>query len=520
LRLVTSGVALAAVIVPATLHVMRVDARLATILSKRTTDSRHTARYLVLFVLDGARPDYFGLTRLPHLDALRAQGTQYQDAIDGILESETPAGHATLSTGSSPRRNGILGFNWAQNDNDYSLFSPQAVLSGQIEHIMEAARDPTIAGLYKRRFPGAKVVALSGHKYYAADPLGGPRADVIMYYQGDPNGRYVPVAVPGHVPPAAVLQTPGLSATTTNLGLGQDDHLAGRLALATFRVMGQRITLINEPEFDWPLGHVYGGIVDPAKVITLMQAFDRDLGMIERAYRRAGILQQTLFVVTADHGMAPITRFVPSTVITQAVARAGTTAPSIAYNQSAYVWLHDGSKARIVARNIVSARDPGIKSVYYLSTVGNREHYVRAARTFVSRGVEAANQYLLDTLMNGHQPNVVAFCRTNATMSSAAAHWRADHGGATWQSQHIPLILAGPGIRKGLIVTQPAQLEDVAPTVLADMGVPPAGMEGHVLTDALQSAGDAERQARTQEGMRLQPLVAALNAQDVYERTH
>src|SRR5207245_52253 len=84
--------------------------------------------------------------------------------------------------------------------------------------------------------------------------------------------------------------------------------------------------LINEPEFDWPLGHVYGGIVDPAKVITLMQAFDRDLGMIERAYRRAGILQQTLFVVTADHGMAPITRFVPSTVITQAVARAAPTA--------------------------------------------------------------------------------------------------------------------------------------------------------------------------------------------------
>jgi hypothetical protein len=173
-----------------------------------------------------------------------------------------------------------------------------------------------------------------------------------------------------------------------------------------------------------------------------------------------------------------------------------------------------------VAQNIVAARDPGIKSVYYLSTAGNREQYARAVGTFVSPGVEAANQYLLDTLMNGHEPNVVVFCRTDATMSSSASHWRADHGGATWQSQHIPLILAGPGIRKGLITAQPAQLEDVAPTILADMGAPHTGMEGHVLADALESAGDAQRQARAREAKRLQPLVAALNAQDVYERTH
>jgi predicted AlkP superfamily pyrophosphatase or phosphodiesterase len=88
------------------------------------------AEYLVLFVLDGGRPDYFGLTRLPHVDALRAHGVQFTHAIDGILESETPSGHTTLATGSTPRRNGILGFNWAQNDDDYSLFSPTVVRSG------------------------------------------------------------------------------------------------------------------------------------------------------------------------------------------------------------------------------------------------------------------------------------------------------------------------------------------------------------------------------------------------------
>ena len=162
-------------------------------------------RYLVLMVLDGARPDYLGVTHLPHLDALLARGTQYRRAVLGILESETPAGHTTLSTGSTPRRDGILGFDWAQNDNDFSLFSAATVRAGAIEHIMAQARVPTIAGLYKAQHPRARVVALSGHKYYAADPLGGPQADVIMYFQGDQQGHYVPVSIPGHSPPAPVL---------------------------------------------------------------------------------------------------------------------------------------------------------------------------------------------------------------------------------------------------------------------------------------------------------------------------
>ncbi|MBV9282163.1 MAG: alkaline phosphatase family protein [Chloroflexi bacterium] len=488
--------------------------------SSRLASAQTHPRYLVLFVLDGARPDYFGLTRLPHVDALRAQGTQYTNAIDGILESETPAGHTTLATGSTPRRDGILGFNWAQNDNDFSLFSPDVIRAGAMERIMQQAGTPTIAGLYKARFPRARVVALSGHKYYAADPLGGPSADAIMYYQGDSAGRYVPVAIPGHVPPAGVLTAPGLIAPSTHLPYGLDDALATRLALSAFRVMHQRLTLINEPEFDWPLGHVDGGSLSRARVITLMQSFDRDLGLIEKAYRKAGILDRTLFVITADHGMAPVTHFIASTVITNAVARARTTAPSIAYNSAAYVWIKDASKAPAVAQNILSARDPGITAVYYLRQVKGWSGYVRAPGPYVNPGVEATNQYLLKTLMNGHQPTVVAFTRTDATFSSSATHWKADHGGATWQSQHIPLILSGPGIRAGQVLSQPAQLDDVAPTVLADMGVRPTGMEGQILTDALQTPAAADQQARAAEVRTAQPLVWALLAEDAYERAH
>lgn len=69
--------------------------------------------------------------------------------------------------------------------------------------------------------------------------------------------------------------------------------------------MHPHLTLINVPEFDWPLEHVDGGNLDGKDTITLTQQFDWDVGEIEDQYRKAGILDKTLFVITADLGVSP-----------------------------------------------------------------------------------------------------------------------------------------------------------------------------------------------------------------------
>jgi hypothetical protein len=469
-----------------------------------------TPRYLVLMVLDGARPDYTDAPGLPNLNALRISGTQFTNAFDGILEAETPSGHATIATGSRPDRDGILGFDWASDNDRVSMFDPSKM--GALVQVMQEAHAPTLAGLYKHQFPRARVVALSGHKYYAAAPLGGPSADAIMYYQGDPKGNYVPVAVPGHTPPQSILSAPSLTVPTIHLPDGGEDHLATELALKSISTMRPQMLLINYPEFDWPLGHVYGGDLAPSKVAVEMKMFDSDLGEIENAYRQAGILRQTMFVITADHGMTPVTRFISPDIVNNAVAHAGTTAPDIATSTADYIWLADQTKAQAVAQNIVSAHDPGIQSVYYLNAVGGKLQYTSAGPGGLSADMEVANQYLLSALMNGREPTVVAFAKEDQSFSSTQTGWKADHGGNSWGSQHIPLILAGPGIRGGVISNAPAQLEDVAPTVLADMGVNPSGMEGHVLTDALSTSDDTAQFARQAEVNQLAPLTSALAA--------
>jgi arylsulfatase A-like enzyme len=486
-------------------------------ISLRRLSLTATPKYLVVLVLDGAMPSYFDLGPLPHLDALRQNGILYDRAFAGILESETPSGHAALSTGSTPAHDGLLGFNWITSDNTMvHLFDPAAVRAGDIEHVLQAAGAQTIASLFKAHFPRAKVVAISGHKYYAADPLGGPDADYIMYYASAPKSRYAPTAIPGHVPPSSILNAPGLVTADSGLPPGTEDSLAVKLAMTSFAQVHQQVTLINLPEFDWPLGHVYGG--ETARARTLMQRFDRDLGTIEDAYQRAGVLDQTVFVVTADHGMADLRYQIPDSVVDNAVSAAGTTSLETTYSTAGYVWLQNRSLAPVVAGNIVHAANPHIQSVYYHVHAGSGDSYILATGQHVSSSVDLANQYLLSTFQGGNAPDVVALCTEDAAfVTQGAETWKGNHGGGAWGSQHMPLIISGPGVAAGVVSHAPARLEDIAPTALALFGIRSTGMQGAVLADALAAPTAAQQHAQGTLNRTLDPIVSALADQSQRE---
>lgn len=478
-------------------------------------------RYVVIITLDGGRPDYLKVHGIPHIRALERSGTSFSSAFAGILESETPAGHATIATGSNPNRDGILAFSWANSQKVVTdIFDPAKILDHTMENIVASTHVPTIAGLLKRAHPSARVVAISGNKYYAADAFGGPDADVIMWYHNDSHGHYAPIAVPGHEPPPSILQDPTLTLNTTRLPPGTEDHLGMALAARTFETMHQQVTLINEPEFDWPLGHVDGAMDDPQAVTALMQGFDRDLGLLEDAYRRAGVLDQTLFVLTADHGFAPIRHIVPESDILNAMTAAGTTAVEDNFTTADYLWLNDTSKANQVASNIAHLLNPHIQSVYFKSLGPGGATYIRASgpELFHVPGVESANQYLLNTFNGPNGPDVVIFfTQDTSSLSSAQASWKGNHGGGDWESQHIPLIISGPGVRSGYVTAEPARLEDLAPTALTLMGVAPAGMEGTPLADAMSHPSAALMAQRSGVIRTLVPVVQALRAESAAE---
>lgn len=482
-----------------------------------------TPDHLVLIVLDGARPEYLSVPDMPNVASLVRSGTQYEQAFAGILESETPPGHVSIATGSEPAANGIVNFWWGNDAKEkIDLFDPAKINAGDMEAIIRQSGVPTLAGLVHKHRAGSKVVALSGSKYYAADALGGPESDATMYFYGTPSGEFVPTAVTGHEPPPGILTSPGLTTRNGRIPLGVENHLAMQLAIDTFGVMRQQITLINLPEFDWPLGHVDGGIIAQAQVTSLMQSFDRDLGLLQGAFRRAGVLDRTLFVLMADHGMMPLRQTIDSSVLDHAVESSGTTIVTSSYNTGAAYWVEDSSRAAAAGQNIVDLHSPLVQAVYAADRTSSGYAYRRISDASQQHdpAVEAANQYLLATFAGPNSPDIMAiFAEGVGCEPGGQSGWKGDHGGASWESQQIPLIVSGPGVRAGTVSNFPARLIDVAPTCLQLMGMPSTGMQGIVLADAMQASTAHTRHLQAVKASQLGPVVRALKQESHLELT-
>lgn len=471
-------------------------------------------QYVVLLVLDGGLPSYFKLANFPHLAALARNGVAYTRAWDGMLETETPTGHASLGTGSLPRRHGILSFSWV-TDRDVVEHptNPIPIQQGQLEQILRRSGVPSMASLLKAHDRTATVVVTSGHKDYAVDSVGGWAADYLMFY-AEHGQTWTPVAIPRHVPPQSVLQAPGLTAYAPHLGPGDQDSLAVHLAMSAFDQLRQRMTIVNLPEFDWPLGHLDGGQANTWLAWKLMQRLDDDLGYIEWDLYRQHLLKQTLFVITADHGMVTLNHSIPHEVIETAVKSAGATLASYEYHSAGYLWLKERDRAQQVATKISTLGNPFIRAVYYRKPGTYTYSRVTTAGEPVSPQLDAAYQFLLGTMAGQSAPQVSIFLKENSDiLGRNQTNWKGDHGGPSWNAQHIPLVLAGPGVRSGVRSRYPATIYDVAPTILSLLGVAPEGMDGVTLSDAMLDPPQSAVDAQTTRGAELAPVQVTLRAQ-------
>jgi Type I phosphodiesterase / nucleotide pyrophosphatase len=474
-------------------------------------------KYVFVLVLDGGLPSYLRLGSFPHIASLVRQGTTYTSAWDGMLETETPTGHASLGTGTLPRRNGIIAFSWI-NDTGTRVqpTNPAPILQGQLEDILRSSGTPSLAAGLKQWDPSATMAVTSGHKDYAVDAVGGPNADYLMYYENRHN-VWTPVAIPRHVPPQSVLTAPGSTAETLRMQPGDQDSLAVHLALSSFQQVHQRVTIVNLPEFDWPLGHLRGGPGDAAAAWQLTSRLDGDIGAIEAELAREHVLKDTLFVLTADHGMLTLRHRVSHNLIERAVSAAGTSLADYEYHSAGYLWLRNRGKAAAVARNIMNAHDPAIRTVYYQPAGSfSYRRTARAPGMLASSG--SAYRFLLDTFAGPSSPQVVIVLRENAAVVGRNEHgWLGDHGGPSWNAEHIPLILSGPGVRVNVRLPYPAAIYDITPTILRLIGAQPVGMDGVVLSDCLTDPLESDTTTQQQRGSVLHPVVDALKRQSVQD---
>lgn len=471
--------------------------------------------FVVVLVIDAARADEINLATMPNLAKLAAEGTTYANGWVGQLPSITESSHATIGTGVFPKRHQILGDTWripGTSQMSPNLLDSTLTRTGYIGKIMQQAAVPSLAGLIHQRYPDSRVVSISGHKIYAADGLGAGLADYVAFGSRDARGHYIPAAIPGKVPAESILTSPQLDLATYPRVPGVEDNWTTTLALKFLFKYHPRVLMVNFPEVD-TFGHVAG--TNATVMQPLLTNIDHQIGRLVAAYGRAGMLSQTTWLVTADHGMVPAVHIIESGTIKSIIAGAGGQALYVGHGDYCPIWLKNLDSVPRVTAALVQAQIPSVAAVYAKDPQGK---YMLESPVSRLANPNVRNTYssLLGTLNQSESPDIVLLYDENTiTMTPAfsLAGRKGDHEGATWGAQHIPFVIAGPNIKHGFTSQFPARLVDIAPTLEVLMGVTPQGQDGVPLADGMITPPTSALRAQTRISARLLLRVRALQSE-------
>lgn len=503
-----------------------------------------TAKYVCMIVLDAGRPDYITnhIRQMPNMRAFLKHARWYNRAWVGDLMSITPPGHAVIGTGSLPKDDGgIVNWDWGMHKTGTISPTFQAIStyqSGYAFRLMKASGTPTLAGIIHTKYPHGIVIAGSGAHFHAAGPMGGPDANWIFSYNRI-KGNWAPYSLdPTRPVPPSILNDPSLRTpvATSNdstvplvydpVKIGVQDSLVVKFAIKSLQRYRPRAIMINLPEVD-TIGHwSHQWKKDEG---TLYRSFDADLGRLTAAYKQAGIYNQTLFVITADHGMIQSKHRVldheavvnqikqtlgkKSIILTNGGGSAGPTMTSI--------WLKNRANNARMAKAIWAKHYDNVSAIYYMTDSGNHFAYKMAGCEQCSPQLVKTYNYLLSTEAGQTGEDIAILLRENAR-NSGLPQMMGRHGGADWGSQHITMIYSGPGVAPGTS-DRPARLADIAPTIERFMGITPDARDGVVLADAFQHPNPADVTAQNRLDVTQSVYVTALaqRAQhDVYLEQH
>jgi predicted AlkP superfamily pyrophosphatase or phosphodiesterase len=483
-------------------------------------DSSATPKYLVLITMDGFRPDYLSLAPMHHLRALMNAGTYYDTAWDGQLESTTPASHATIATGVYPRKDDVIGFGWRDPATGQYTYAPtnlDQINAGYLEQTITADGVGTLSDVMHQHNPKDVSVAISGEKYYAVATMGAGANYGL--YGWLVNGKFRPQIVGTNAPPPKAHIT---QITAADSYFNLQDGFAADLAVRMVQTVRPTALMLNLPGTD-EAGHYYGGIVDPGDMRSIIRGVDAALRKVVDEYKKLGIFSQTLFVILADHGMVANKHIVPiHPMYSEFHKLAGAAQLDQEYRDSlGSIWLTNPAQARMVAEGMESRHFNGVEGALYKIQTGSTYTFeaVPGTKKAIAAPLLQAYLDLADTeagpsgadVLLPYEEDSMGFTTTNRKT------W-GKHGGFSWDSQHIPVIMEGPGIRRG-VSHFPAQLVDIAPTIEHLMGWDvPVGVDGVVLQDATNGVqSDAQKAVEVRRMADLKAIRAHSKAQTAAE---
>ncbi len=460
-------------------------------------------RFVIVFVVDGLRPEAITAEDTPTLFRLRTEGVDFTQS-HAVFPTVTRVNSAAIATGAQPGTNGILG-----NQMYVPAVDPRRAFDmGDYRNLLRL--DQATGG----RLVQVRTLAerLHGHGLRLAGVSSGSTGSSFLLNPRAPSG--IGVLVNGYLDPGTTVAFPAEVSASILAKFGPappkggaaDRHDApvawaqGVLRDYVLPELRPDVVLnwLTEPDHTQHAS----GVGSPAARETLRND-DREIGRILATLDDLGPMVSSDVFVVSDHGFSTNTSGVDvaGALIEAGLKAAPDSSDVVLASSGQAVALHvegrDGERLARIARFVMSREWGGV-----LFTAGRTpgDPHGAVAGTFSFELIHVANAErgpdLMITFPWSSRPNAFGMAGTDlANVSGGARLYVSDHGSMSPWNVRNTFLAWGVDFKKGTTVRVPVGNVDVAPTILAILGLDDNACDGRVLREALEGGPDEEKVA-------------------------
>ncbi len=514
---------------------------------------------VLLIVLDGMRSDYLDRFDLPNLEALRDGGVSFPNSRVGYMSSITVISHNVITSGQLPKNQGWADEIYRDVDNvlgggagslyvmssaacgDFDLLTRAAgypkleqylgalEADGDARFISIAQKDRSACGVGQPADTNDAIIGMARLSSPGISCDGSP-----LHRWRFPRGVNVPASMSAECSRYYVDSTEDYGTNTTSPALlypldghrfvpGFDDaRLGGDVWSVDAAIEMMQGDFLDADSDDWrglfvglggpdKMAHMWGpndavtgapGSVD--NMIHLpgeLKLADQEVGRLLDELESEGLLEETLVVVTADHGMTDAKRFHgntgppidggnfnwyygaetgtradesylnPSPAIAALANRIGSNLEFSYQDTHVAVWLKGRSQQERSAAADAMRELPDAIAAFHLNKADSaytREWVSSSMTTDERRWFNQHGKELLNTMAASNGPDAVALLANDVTYSV-----QGDHGGHQADNQLIPIMFSWPGLEAGRKLPTEIGNVDILPTILKLLGIAP-----------------------------------------------
>jgi predicted AlkP superfamily pyrophosphatase or phosphodiesterase len=459
-------------------------------------------RFVILFVVDGLRPDAITADGTPTLFRLRAEGVDFANS-HAVFPTVTRVNAAALATGAQPGTNGIVGNQMYvpavetrrafDTGNVANLWKLDDVSGGRLLMV------PTLAE--RLHAQGRKLAAVSSGSTGSA------------FLTNTRAAAGVGALVNGYLDPGKIVAYPAEMSAGILAKFGPAPPKASAadrydaVVAWTQRVLREYVLPEQAPDvvINWLTEPDHSqhklGVGAPSSREALAND-DREIARVLATLDELGLTASTDVLVASDHGFTSNTAGVDvAGALVEAGLKAAADSTDVVLASSGqavalHVEGHDAGRIARIAR-FVQSRDWG--GVTFSAGRGPGDPLGAVDGTFSLDLIHVANRDrgpdLLFTFPWSSRENAFGVPGSDLACSSGGAKvYPSDHGSMSPWNVRNTLFAWGVDFKRRTTVRAPAGNVDVAPTILSLLGIPPGdGLDGRVLTEALADGPDPEQ---------------------------